>query len=653
MEIYQLKVFIEVARCLNFTEAADRLNLTQPAVSAKIKSLESELKASLFHRLGRQIQLTDVGQYLVDKAEKLVELEADTSDKIAKFKQHKSNKITIGSSFGLAQSWLPKIIYQYRQANPEIKIALETFKSDLLLEKAISNNRVDLGFSETISYDYPELRRQKIGSIHYGLIVTPSGNLAKKSWHTLADIKQKRVIILSDRFASYHVFISRLAELNLTLADFNHLEIVDSIGLMRAYLTQGNYLGFASDIEFQAELDGEILTLVNLQEFALPADIYVSSLTNNKNANPKTSVNKFFALFPADSISKSAISLNRDRQKQETITINVGIQNSTIPTITTGLILQRLRLLEYFLPKTGKYEGVKYDLQWHNYLSGMPISEGLKGDQLDIGILGDYPLLQSAIPSENDSSSSSTQLVSFVSINPGGDGNAVIVPQTSKLETIEDLKDKTVALPVGSSAHGMLLRSLSHLDLLDRVQLFPLKNSQVNHWGWNMLLHQQHFRPLKTSSNSKLAEGFAYFSPFHQLATERGNYKYLHVNDLDQLPGFYGVVVSQSFANKYPEIIISYLRAMMAAQNWLANTPSAISLVSQWTKIKPKILTKILNPNNSAKDLSLFVNDSQIRSDWLLEHINRLKTVPSLEALHKIKLDRWVQPEFLEFIRQN
>ena len=645
MEIYQLKVFLEVARCLNFTEAADRLNLTQPAVSAKIKSLESELKASLFHRLGRQIQLTDVGQYLVDKAKKLVELEAETSDKIAKFKQHKTNKITIGSSQGLAHSWLPKIIYQYRQINPEIKIELETFNTDQLLEKAIVSDRIDLGFSETISDDYPNLQRQKIGSIHYGLIVAPNSNIAKKSWYTLADIKQKPIILLSDRFASHNVFISRLAELNLTLADFPHLEIVDSIGLMRAYLTQGNYLGFASDIEFQAELDGGILTLVNLQEFALPADIYVSSATNKTKANPKTSINKFFDFFPADSVSKSPFFLNsdcaalrfqRNRQKKATITINLGVQNGTIPTITTGLILQRLRLLEHFLPKTGKYEGVKYNLQWRNYLSGMPIAEGLKSNQLDIGILGDYPLLQSAIPSEEDDSSSSTQLVSFVSINPGGDGNAVIVPQTSKLETIEDLKDKTVALPVGSSAHGMLLRSLSHLNLLDRVQLFPLKNSQ-----------------LKTSSNSKLAEGFAYFSPFHQLATERGNYKYLQVDDLDRLPGFYGVVVSQVFANKYPEIIISYLQAMMAAQNWLSNTPSAISLVSQWTKIKPKILTKILNPNNSAKDLSLFINDSQIRTDWLLEHINRLKTVPSLDALHKIKLDRWVQPEFLEIVRQN
>ncbi|MEO0685265.1 MAG: LysR family transcriptional regulator [Cyanobacteria bacterium J06649_11] len=62
--------------------AAESLNLTQPAVSAKIKSLESDLKVSLFDRLGRQIQLTAVGQYLVDEAKKLVSADVNFKDSV-------------------------------------------------------------------------------------------------------------------------------------------------------------------------------------------------------------------------------------------------------------------------------------------------------------------------------------------------------------------------------------------------------------------------------------------------------------------------------------------------------------------------------------------------------------------------------------------
>ena len=470
------------------------------------------------------------------------------------------------------------------------------------------------------------------------MIVAPSSRLAKGNWQTLEAIKQKPLILLSDRFASRPAFESRLAKLDLKLTDFSHIETVDTIGLLRTYLTQGDYFGFASNLELQAELDSQVLTTVNLQEFALPADIYVSFIENTKAKTKRNStpVNKFLALFPA-AVAKSPPVLQGNRHITETITVNLGVQNGTIPSITAGLVLQRLRLLEHFLPRTGRYASVKYDIQWHNFLSGMPISEGLRDRKLDIGILGDYPLLQSAI-STDSGIDNSTQLVSFVSINPDGDGNAVIVPETSKLETIEDLKGETVAIPVGSSAHGMLLRSLSDLDLLAQVQLFPLKNSQ-----------------LKISSSPRTAAGFAYFSPFHQLASDRGNFKYLLDNNLNQLPGFYGVVVSQSFANKYPEIIVAYLQALIAAQNWLSNTPSALTLFSKWTKVKPPILDKILgssfSDNNNTS--SLFLNDWQIRPDWLSSYIHQLKTVPDLEKLQEIKLDKWIQPEFIQLAQQN
>ncbi|MDJ0679397.1 MAG: LysR substrate-binding domain-containing protein [Xenococcaceae cyanobacterium MO_167.B52] len=632
MEIYQLKVFLAVAHCLNFTEAAESLNLTQPAVSAKIKSLESELKCSLFHRLGRQIQLTKIGQYLVKEAEKLVNLEVEISYKIEKFKQDDLNQITIGASLGLAENWLAKFIYQYRKKYSQFKVKLEVFDDNQLLEKALEANKIDLAFSEIPLNHSSKIQQQQIAGIQYILLVRSSSPLAQKNWQTLAEITQKPLLLLSNNFASRQIFESRLGELNLKLADFPHIETVETIGLMRTYLTEGDYIGFASNLELQTELDSQILTSITLQEFALPGSIYLCQTTKTANSNT-TAIEQFLALFPPVTIPQSPTFINRNLE--ETITINLGVQNSTIPAISAGLIIQRLRLLEQFLPRTGRYERVKYNIQWHNFLSGMPIAEALQNQSLDIGILGDYPLLQSAIPQDN-SDSSHTQLVSFVSINPNGGGNAVIVPQTSELETVEDLRGKTVALPFGSSAHGMLLRTLSHLDLLSEVKLLPLKNSQ-----------------LKTPTNAKLAAGYAYFSPFHQLASDRGNFKYLANDNFSQLPGFYGVVVSQSFAQQYPEIIVSYLQALLAAQYWLKNTPSAFSLISKWTKIKPQIFASILSSNHDPVRSSLFINDRKIRPDWIQEHITQLQTIPHLQSLGDIKLDSWIEPEFVQFASQN
>ena len=554
--------------------------------------------------------------------------------------------MTIGSSYSLANSWLPQLIYQYRQNYPEIETQLKLFSDSKLLCQAVDRGIVDLSFSETRFIDCPEIWQQEITTIQYGLLAASSQPLAKKNWLTLTDIKQKPLVLLNDRFASRQVFESRLSELGLKLADFSRLETVDTLGLMRTYLTQGNYLGFASNLEFQAELDSQILTSITLQEFALAAGIYVSKSQPSKSSLDN-SVSKFLALLSTSTTQTNKIDsspfpkmrspnfyTNRPQSSQETIAINLGVQNVTIPTVTAGLIVQRLGLLEHFLPRTGRYSQVKYELHWHNFSLGTPIVKGLHSKKLDVGILGDYPLLESATQRDNEQFEP-TLLVSFVSIDPNGGGSAIIVPQTSKLETVEDLQGKTVALPFGSSAHGMLLRTLSNLNLLSEVQLFSLKNSLIQ-------------APLQ----QKIAAGYAYFSPFHQLASDRGHFKYLKDENASSLPGFYGVVVRHSFAEGYPEIVVGYLKALMAAQYWLANNPSAFSLVSQWTKIKPQILASILSPTQTETS-NLFITDCQIRQDWVESHIAQLKSIPSAKHLGKIDLNCWIEPEFLQTAMKN
>ncbi|MEL6880929.1 MAG: LysR family transcriptional regulator, partial [Cyanobacteria bacterium J06607_10] len=122
MEIYQLKVFLEVARQLSFTEAANALNLTQPAVSAKIKSLEASLGTDLFERLGRKIELTDVGQYLQEVGPGLIALESRLVQGVEEIKYGKSNQLKIGCTPNVADGWLPKFLFAYRQKYPDIDL---------------------------------------------------------------------------------------------------------------------------------------------------------------------------------------------------------------------------------------------------------------------------------------------------------------------------------------------------------------------------------------------------------------------------------------------------------------------------------------------------------------------------------------------------
>ncbi|MBW4639662.1 MAG: LysR family transcriptional regulator [Gloeocapsa sp. UFS-A4-WI-NPMV-4B04] len=655
VEINQVKTFLEVARNLSFTEAADALSLTQPAVSIKIKNLEAELKTPLFYRLGRKIQLTEVGAFLYEEGHKLVETENQLLIKIEEIKKGKLGHLKIGCTVAIANEWLPEIIFKYRQQYPGITTQHIVFESAEFLYRALTSSQIDVGISDIDCSEFDEVSAKAIATLDYRLVVALNHVLAKKNWLSLHELKKEPWVMLPDGAPSRLVFESRLHELGLTLKDFPLVEIVETSALMRTFITQGNYLGFASNLEFTTECQLGKLTAIPLQEFALSNNIFVlqprrlnqstiaqkERQTARRSSNP---VQKFVALLenqqaevlldrprPAHWRSPSLV-LRPTPQRPETLNLSIGIQNSTITTVTAGLIIQRLGLLEHFLPKTGCYSSTQYQTRWHDYSTGAPIVQGLHSGELDIGILGDYPLLLSAV---QQSDTKQTRLVSFVSTNPDGSCNAVIVPKESKIQSIEDLRGRTIAVPFSSSAHGMVMRSLNFANILTEVKLASLENSDIAH----------------PFGSPTVVDGYAHFAPFHDIACNQGKFRYLQGNNPNILPAFYGVVVSASLAEQHPEIAIAYLKALSAAQYWYATTPSALSLISQWSNLDSEIISRILSTNYHKNQPERFFSEVTIRTDWIEGHIAQLSLIPGNESLKTINLDRWIQPEFIQKVQ--
>ena len=174
-----------MARHLSFTEAADALNLTQPAVSAKIKSLEQSLGTELFNRLGRKIKLTAVGDYLLETGPGLLEMEGRLIQEIEEIKQGKFSHLKIGCTVNVANGWLPKILFEYRQKHPEIDLQCQPFESVHQLHQAITLGEVDVGFSETNLNGFDEIDSVAVDSFQYCLMVAADHRLAKADWLSL------------------------------------------------------------------------------------------------------------------------------------------------------------------------------------------------------------------------------------------------------------------------------------------------------------------------------------------------------------------------------------------------------------------------------------------------------------------------------------
>lgn len=155
MNTFQLTCFVTVSQTLNFARAAEELNVTQPAITHQIRSLETELDTKLFHRTTKGVNLTTDGFLFLDDARKMLAISDRAKAKIINHKQQSEQILTIGSCNYACLLLLPDILRimktEYPNIHPQLQI-VPTSMSNLLLE----DEQIDvlLGFPEIISYKF-------------------------------------------------------------------------------------------------------------------------------------------------------------------------------------------------------------------------------------------------------------------------------------------------------------------------------------------------------------------------------------------------------------------------------------------------------------------------------------------------------------------
>ncbi len=144
MDIASLQTFIAVAEQRSFSLAAERLFLTQPAVSKRIAALERELDASLFDRIGRQVHLTEAGNALLPRARRILEEVEDSRRAIANLEEVVSGRLTLGSSQHIGLHRLPRILRAYAARYPSVRLELAFMPSEEVCA-AVEHGDLELG----------------------------------------------------------------------------------------------------------------------------------------------------------------------------------------------------------------------------------------------------------------------------------------------------------------------------------------------------------------------------------------------------------------------------------------------------------------------------------------------------------------------------
>ena len=145
MDTRQLAAFCAVVDLHSFSQAAERLGVTQPAVSLQVRSLEKRLGTQLLDRSGRRVEPTEAGLRLYRSAQRLLQLEEQMLDEVsAESAGALTGELSIGASTGPAAVAVPILLCEFQQHHPDLRVALEVHDTQTVVD-LVANRELELG----------------------------------------------------------------------------------------------------------------------------------------------------------------------------------------------------------------------------------------------------------------------------------------------------------------------------------------------------------------------------------------------------------------------------------------------------------------------------------------------------------------------------
>lgn len=199
MELRHLRYFVGVASELNFTRAAQKLHVAQPALSRQIRQLEDELGIKLFEREQRGVQLTKAGKAFLTEARSLLKQSEHAVRVARKTGQTVGNELNVGYIWGLFHSLVPPVLARFRQCFPETAVHLFDL-APLAQAQALMEGRLDAGF---IGFAHEAgiagLQKRKVGTCTFMAVLPKDHRAARKSTVTLASLSDDLFLGISEK----------------------------------------------------------------------------------------------------------------------------------------------------------------------------------------------------------------------------------------------------------------------------------------------------------------------------------------------------------------------------------------------------------------------------------------------------------------------
>lgn len=214
----------------NFTKAAERLSLTQPAVSKHIRTLEDELGVTLFIRSKNKLHITKEGELVVKYAKRMVSLTQTLKEELINQKRQLST-LSVGITHTAESNASAEALANYAATHNNVTVKMITETMDNLCSM-LKNYQLDVAIIEGRIRD-SSLKSLVLDTDCLVLATSPTHPLAKKNGVTIEEIKKENMILRSSTSSTWNMFASSLESKNMHIEEFNILMEIDNIATIK------------------------------------------------------------------------------------------------------------------------------------------------------------------------------------------------------------------------------------------------------------------------------------------------------------------------------------------------------------------------------------------------------------------------------------
>ncbi|MFL5953864.1 MAG: LysR substrate-binding domain-containing protein [Gaiellaceae bacterium] len=271
MDTRQLQAFCEVVERKSFSLAAERLGVTQPAVSLQVRALEKRLGTQLLDRSGRRVEPTESGLKLYKASQRLLALEDEIlSDLADEATGELAGEFEIGASTGPGGVVLSRILCEFADAHEGLHVALSVFDTQTVVER-VADRSLELGVvgagPRHRGVEYEPFFRDTV------VLACPPGHRFGGRGVTLDELKEEELIVMQDGAGVRQMIEDELRRVGVKLRD---LDVRLELGLQESVTSavRGGYgVTFISRSSIENDLAAGTLVEARVEQLQLEREI--------------------------------------------------------------------------------------------------------------------------------------------------------------------------------------------------------------------------------------------------------------------------------------------------------------------------------------------------------------------------------------------